>query len=73
MTTFVFVAAERGSHAGATLCRVVGASVSGFHAWLHAIPAVPTRAEAEAERREEEVVDWEWVAALHRAPAVWRT
>jgi putative transposase len=48
---FVFVSAERGNHAVATLCRVVGASVSGFYAWLHAIPAVQARAEAEAELR----------------------
>ena len=51
MTKFAFVSAERGNHAVATLCRVVGASVSGFYAWLHAIPAVQTRAEAEAELR----------------------
>ena len=49
MTKFAFVSAERDSHAVATLCRVVGASVSGFYAWLHAIPAVQDRAEAEAE------------------------
>src|SRR3712207_8719997 len=29
---FTFVAAERASHAVATLCRVIGASVSGFYA-----------------------------------------
>ena len=51
MTKFAFVSAERGNHAVATLCRVVGASVGGFNAWLHAIPAVQTRAEAEAELR----------------------
>jgi transposase InsO family protein len=45
---FAFVAAERANHAVARLCRVVGASVSGFYAWLRAIPAVPARAEAEA-------------------------
>ena len=39
MSRFAFVAAERGNHAVATLCRVVGASVSGFYAWLRAIPA----------------------------------
>src|SRR4051794_18781357 len=33
------------------LCRVVGVSVSGFYAWLHAIPTVQARAEAEAELR----------------------
>src|SRR4051812_4257269 len=33
------------------LCRVVGASVSGFYAWLRAIPSRQSRAEAEAELR----------------------
>ena len=51
MTKFAFVSAERANHAVATLCRVVGVSVSGFYAWLRAIPAVQTRAEAEAELR----------------------
>jgi putative transposase len=49
VTKFAFVSAERDSHAVATLCRVVGASVSGFYAWLHAIPAVQGRGEADAE------------------------
>ena len=35
----------------ATLCRIIGARVSGFYAWLRAIPAVQDRAEAEAELR----------------------
>lgn len=48
MTKFVFVSAERGTHAVATLCRVIGVSVSGFYAWLHAIPAIQDRAEADA-------------------------
>src|SRR4051812_22742064 len=48
---FAFVAAERGSHAVTTLCRIVGASVSGFYTWLCAIPSVRTKAEAEAELR----------------------
>src|SRR3954454_7441676 len=51
MSRFAFVAAERGNHAVATLCRVVGASVSGFYAWLRAVPSVRIRAEAEAELR----------------------
>ena len=51
MTTFAFVAAERANHAVSTLCRVVGASVSGFYAWLRAIPATRARAEAQAELR----------------------
>jgi putative transposase len=51
VTKFAFVSAERGNHAVATLCRVIGASVSGFYAWLHAIPTLQTRAEAEADLR----------------------
>jgi putative transposase len=51
VTRFAFVSAERANHAVAPLCRVVGASVSGFYAWLRAIPAVRARAEAEAELR----------------------
>lgn len=53
MTKFAFVSAERANHAVAMLCRVIGASVSGFYAWLHAIPTVQSRAEAEAELREQ--------------------
>src|SRR3954462_14122093 len=51
VSKFVFVAAERANHAVATLCRVVGASVSGFYAWLRAIPLTRARADAEAELR----------------------
>ena len=51
MTKFSFVSAERANHAVATLCRVVGASVSGFYAWLRAIPTLQHRVEAEAELR----------------------
>ena len=51
MSRFTFVAAERANHAVATLCRIVGTSVSGFYAWLRAIPAVQDRAAAEAELR----------------------
>ena len=49
MSKFAFVLAERSNHAVAALCRVVGASVSGFYAWLRAIPAVQNRAKTEAE------------------------
>ena len=51
MTKFAFVVAERANHAVSTLCRVVRASVSGFYAWLRAIPSRQSRAEAEAELR----------------------
>jgi len=48
VSKFAFVAAERANHAVVTLCRIAGASVSGFYAWLRAIPAVQNRVEAEA-------------------------
>jgi hypothetical protein len=51
VTKFAFASAERGNHAVATLCRIVGISVSGFYAWLRAIPAVHRRAETEADLR----------------------
>ena len=51
MTKFAFVSAERANHAVSTLCRVVGVSVSGFYAWLRAIPILQSKAEAEAELR----------------------
>ncbi len=51
MSRFAFVAAERANHAVTRLCQAVGASVSGFYAWLRAIPAGQDRAEAEAELR----------------------
>jgi putative transposase len=51
VSRFAFVATERGNHPVAALCRAVGASVSGFYAWLRAIPATRARAEAEAELR----------------------
>ena len=51
MTKYAFVSAEQGNHAVATLCRVVGVSVSGFYAWLRAIPILQSKAEAEAELR----------------------
>jgi putative transposase len=49
VSKFAFVSAERGNHAVAALCRVIGASGSGFYAWRRAIPAIQSRAEAEAE------------------------
>ena len=49
---YAFVSAERANHAVTTLCRVVGVSVCGFHAWLRATPTLQRRAAAEAALRE---------------------
>jgi putative transposase len=51
VTKVTFVSAERAHHPVATPWRVLGVSVSGFYAWLHAIPVLQNRAEAEAELR----------------------
>src|SRR5215203_980790 len=51
VTKYAFGSAERAEHAVATLCRVVGVSVSGFYAWLRAIPILQSKAEAQAELR----------------------
>ena len=51
MRKFAFVSAERANHAVAMLCRVIGVSVSGFYAWLRAIPTRQSRTEADAELR----------------------
>ena len=51
MSQFAFVSIEQANHAVSTLCRVVGVSVSGFYAWLQAIPVVQHRAEADAALR----------------------
>jgi transposase InsO family protein len=53
MTKFAFVSAERANHAVATLCRVIGVSISGFYAWLRAVPSLQVRAEAENRLRDQ--------------------
>ena len=45
MTVFGFIAAEKTNHAVTTMCRVLGVSRSGFHAWERRAPS--TRALAD--------------------------
>jgi putative transposase len=52
VSRFAFVASERMHHAVTRLCRVIGASVSGFYAWLRAVPAVQLGNESEAGLRD---------------------
>lgn len=46
MSVFRFIAAERARHSIKTLCRVLGVSRSGFHAWLVRPPAAHAVADA---------------------------
>ena len=46
-----FCVGRAGNQAVATLCRIAGVSISGFYAWLRAIPTVQGRTEAEADLR----------------------
>lgn len=46
MSVFRFVAAERAHHSVKTLCRVLGVSRSGFHAWLKRSISARARADA---------------------------
>ena len=58
MSVFRFIAAERARHSVKTLCRVLGVSRSGFHAWLVRPPS---------QRAREDAALLERVEALHVA------
>ncbi len=54
---FEFVAAEKANHAIATLCRVLGVSRSGFHAWVTRRPSARALEDARLTER---------ISAIHR-------
>lgn len=57
MSRFRFIAAEKGQHSVALLCRVLQVSRSGFYAWLGRQPSARARADATLA---------EWIRVIHR-------
>lgn len=55
MTVFGFIAAERTSHSVKTMCRVLGVSRSGFHAWQRREPSARALADRALTRRIAEI------------------
>ena len=55
MTVFRFIAAEKTSHAVKTMCRVLGVSRSGFHAWAGRSPSARALADAQLTGRIAEI------------------
>lgn len=55
MSRFRFIAAEKGQHPVALLCRVLRVSRSGFYAWLEREPSARARADAALAERIREV------------------
>ncbi len=55
MTVFRFIAAEKTSHSVKTMCRVLGVSRSGFHAWVTREPSARQRDDARLLERIREI------------------
>lgn len=70
MTKFAFVQAERNRHPVQTLCRVIGASVSGFYAWVRAISLSQVRIRAKTALCNRIGLIFETSRGLYGAPRV---
>ena len=46
MKCFRFIAAERANHSISLMCRLLGVSRSGFHAWQRRVPSARSLADA---------------------------
>lgn len=55
MTVFGFIAARKTEHSVKTMCRVLGVSRSGFHAWQVRPPSVRAREDARLTERISEI------------------
>jgi putative transposase len=55
VTAFKFIAAEKTSHSVKTMCRVLGVSRSGFHAWTQRPPSARAREDARLTERIREI------------------
>ena len=55
MTVFGFIAAKRAEHSVKTMCRVLGVSRSGFHAWAKREPSARAREDARLTERIREI------------------
>jgi putative transposase len=55
VTVFGFIAAERTEHSVKTMCRVLGVSRSGFHAWAKRAPSARAREDARLTERIREI------------------
>jgi DNA polymerase III epsilon subunit-like protein len=60
VTVFGFIAAKKTEHSVKTMCRVLGVSRSGFHAWARRTPSTRAREDARLTERILEIHALNW-------------